>query len=283
MSLITYLKLGQNGRLGNQLWQIAGTLGIANYLGQGASFSEWAFQKHFNVPEHFFSNQEGISAHLLATEIAPRHRMYLQDYHLFDQMKDTIRKYFKPSASTEKMLHEKYEWFFKFTDKTAVHIRRSDFLGFSSMYPVLPASYYEAAMSRIKSQFPNTEFFIFSDDIEWCKKNLKGELHFVSEKIPCDDIHTLKPVGNPTDVDDLLLMSLCEHHICSNSTYAWWAAYLSNDREPIIPLPWFGPDLSDMQMDHYILPSWIAIHYANTPDSKVSFNQKPASESSAKI
>ena len=68
---------------------------------------------------------------------------------------------------------------------------------------------------------------IFSDDIDWCKKHFKGKHFYFSE--------------NESPSVDLYLQSFCRHHIISNSTFAWWGAWLdsSPDKRVICPESWF--------------------------------------------
>ena len=50
LGMITYRQLGRNGQLGNQLWQIAGTIGIAYKAGDMAAFPFWRYRSYFSVP-----------------------------------------------------------------------------------------------------------------------------------------------------------------------------------------------------------------------------------------
>jgi hypothetical protein len=66
-------------------------------------------------------------------------------------------------------------------------------------------------MSILNSKFNNVKYFVFSDDIKWCKENLKiNSVIYVDseeERDPCEDIY---------------LMSLCRHNIIANSSFSWW-------------------------------------------------------------
>lgn len=76
------------------------------------------------------------------------------------------------------------------------------------------------AIEIIKNNIKNPEFFIFSDDIEWAKKNLKinDPIHFID--------HNSKENGH----EDLRLMMNCKHNIIANSTFSWWEIRLSNSQ-----------------------------------------------------
>jgi hypothetical protein len=73
--------------------------------------------------------------------------------------------------------------------------------------------------------FPGEKITIFSDEIEWCKNHplFQGERFSFSE-------------GNDA-VQDLNLMASCRHHICSNSTLAWWACFLGKAEDKIVVCP----------------------------------------------
>jgi len=104
-------------------------------------------------------------------------------------------------------------------DGVSLHVRRgsSDIPG---DFHVLPVSYYREAVER----FPDAALYVFSDDIGWCRRNLKlGR--------PCDFVE------GGSAVEDLRLMSSCRHHIIANSTFSWWAAWLNPDPGKIVVRP----------------------------------------------
>lgn len=97
----------------------------------------------------------------------------------------------------------------------SIHFRRTDYvpLDWSGNWT---STYYPEAMKFIKSNIINPRFFVFSDDIEWVKKNYS----FGENAVFCSTFG-LK------DYEELYLMSECTNHIMSNSTFSWWGAYLS--------------------------------------------------------
>lgn len=103
----------------------------------------------------------------------------------------------------------------------AVHVRRVQYSN------LLPLSYYEEAVQYLSENLSNPVFFIFSDDMEWCKTNLSGNysLVWVTES------------QNDDELADLFLMSSCQHFIIANSSFSWWGATIANNREKIVLHP----------------------------------------------
>jgi hypothetical protein len=146
---------------------------------------------------------------------------FFQDEKHFADCRDEIRKEFQ--------FREKLQAFEG--NAVAVHIRRGDYVHPKSPFLVCTPFYYEKAISYIQSKVENPVFYVFSEDIEWCKKNVKiREPHFY-----------IGSSGKPSSYD-MQLMSLCKHNIISNSSYSWWAAWLNQNPEKIIVAPdrWFA-------------------------------------------
>lgn len=106
----------------------------------------------------------------------------------------------------------------------SIHVRRGDYLKLPHRHPFVGEKYLKEAVSKFPA---GAQFMIFSDDVPWCKKFFKGDQYHFS------------PGKNV--VDDLFLMSWCDHHICSNSTFSWWGAYLRFGGRTIFPSMWYGP------------------------------------------
>lgn len=126
----------------------------------------------------------------------------------------------------------------------SIHVRRSDYLahtGFINCSMV----YYEAAIQYIKRLQSDVQFFVFSDDIAWCKQNFTGAgFTFVEGNSNCED---------------LVLMSKCHHQIIANSTFSWWGAWLNNNpgKKVVAPAKWHTK--KDNRLN-YLLPSdWIRL------------------------
>lgn len=95
---------------------------------------------------------------------------------------------------------------------------------------VLGVDYYHKAIDLIARDVDNPIFFCFSDDPEWAKRHLRVgyDVNYVT--------HNLAR-GDSKAYEDLWLMSLCKHHIISNSSFGWWGAWLSRNRGKIVYAP----------------------------------------------
>lgn len=133
------------------------------------------------------------------------------------------------------------------TNSVLLSVRRGDFINdtrFSQMHAVCTKQYYERAWEYIKKHVENPVLFIFSNDIEWAKQNLKFgvETHYEN--------------GNDPAWETLELMSNCKHFIISNSTFNWWAQYKSTNNNKIVCAParwWNSPLKPDLFLDNWTL------------------------------
>jgi hypothetical protein len=117
----------------------------------------------------------------------------------------------------------------------SVHFRGGDYR-LSKSTRVLSAEYYRTAVDIIKCKFDNPIFFIFSDDFDFATSLLPPGLNCINVSHNNEQSAFL----------DLYLMSNCRHHIISNSTFAWWGAWLNEqDKIVIAPKRWTGTDQED--------------------------------------
>ena len=74
---------------------------------------------------------------------------------------------------------------------------------------LMKTKYYTDAIDL----FPRRRFLIFSDDMKFVKENFQGEIFAYDE--------------SETDIEAFNKMASCTDHIIANSSFSWWAAYLS--------------------------------------------------------
>lgn len=145
-------------------------------------------------------------------------------------------------------IQEKYLFRINSTNSVGVHIRRGDYLNLSNYYEVLDNAYYAKAIDYINEIIIDPVFFIFSDDINWCKQNFKGDnFIFTDSEI------------NTNAKEDFEMLKKCKHHIISNSTFSWWASWLSmNDKNiTIAPSKWYKNDEQNRKCQKALLDEMI--------------------------
>jgi len=175
---------------------------------------------------------------------------YWQSEKYFKEIEWTIRNDFlmKVSLNNNEGIAEKI----KNCNAVSVHIRRGDYISnpeTRKTHGVCNPEYYKNAADIMAQGLTDPEFFIFSDDIGWAKKNLElpAPFHFVTDQ------------NSSNEHDDLQLMTLCRHHIIANSSFSWWGAWLSQNPDKIIiaPKKWFSrPELDTRDL---IPDSWCRI------------------------
>jgi hypothetical protein len=157
-----------------------------------------------------------------------------QSYKFFEEKENVIKEDFqieKPVVAGIDKLAEQI----RNCNSVCVHVRRTDLVSstlYSKTIGALDLNYYKRSMDVITQNEKDPVYFVFSDDIEWCKQHIKSNnpLYFVENTLAGE-----KAEGH------LYLMTQCKHFIISNSTFAWWGAFLSENKfkNVIYPNQWF--------------------------------------------
>lgn len=250
--MITFNELGKYGRLGNQMFQIASTIGLALKHGYEFGFPKWINHDHagrFASPEDvdiyaYFKNQlpeiepgnypmkripwgyypdiqipdnVSLSGHMQSEE-------YFKKYH------QVIRHYFELNKLSDIEIEP---------GSIALHFRGADYG--DDYHPRMTAEYYLKALELL----PEGKVYVFSDDIKEIKSMLGNNIEYVE--------------GNHYMVD-LYLMTKCNYFVIANSSFSWWGAWLSYlpNKKVVIPTRWFGPACKASPKDIYP-DGWIKI------------------------
>jgi hypothetical protein len=162
----------------------------------------------------------------------------------------------------------------KNSNSVSIHVRRGDYVNFENMRKIMgdtDLSYYAKAVSYMAERVAHPHFFVFSDDIAWCREKINAvmshdsaslgspvrhEINFPADSLPSVKIPFLvtycdEKTAGPKNAFHLELMSLCRHNIIANSTFSWWAAWLNRNPGKIVvsPRSWHktvdpdGPDI----------------------------------------
>lgn len=165
-----------------------------------------------------------------------------QSEHYFKDYEGIIRDELKVGAPVSKECIE-LKKILEECNSVCVHIRRGDYLK-KQLYCVCDEEYFDEAIDLMKSKVSDARFFFFSDDPEWVSKKYQGDEYTVVDM-------------NNQDYEDLFLMYHCKHFIISNSTFSWWAQYLSENKKKIVIAPshWYNglpSDATDIYMNTWI-------------------------------
>lgn len=251
MRIFTYEQLMLNGRLGNQLWQIASTIGLAEREAGIALFKpDWEYRKFFCLPDEYFGPIPGDM------EIVDRGTEYLQDVEYLGGVEHYVKEWFKPSELSREHLRMHYdvETFEAIPNKVALHVRRGDYLKYPNHFSQMTDRYYDTALEMLG----DVRVFVFSDDIRWCRQHFDGRgFDFVDGVIR--PVEVAARMGDPKDQWDLFLMSMCDRHIISNSTFSWWGAWLSQNPHPIYPDKWFESELAYIPAEKMFTEEWTKV------------------------
>jgi hypothetical protein len=137
----------------------------------------------------------------------------------------------------------------KMSNSVSIHIRRGDYVGNPILGELIPISYYEKALRIIQKKVQNPRYFVFSDDSDWAKDNIKvGNCIYVDWNKGFDSYK------------DMQLMSMCKHNIIPNSSFSWWAALLNQNPDKIVINPKVWSNFDGVLMDMSIQDNnWIVI------------------------
>lgn len=160
---------------------------------------------------------------------------YFQSEKYFSRVSFFIRQEFTLKDKLGNKAEEVLNDIDKASESASIHIRRGDYITdqkTNAYHGVCGRDYYDAAIRIAKEKYPDSQFFIFSDDISWAKENFIGEeFHFVSDP-------------EIKDHEELILMSKCKHNIIANSSFSWWGAWLNANPEKLVVAPkkWFNKE-----------------------------------------
>ncbi|WP_150464417.1 alpha-1,2-fucosyltransferase [Francisella sp. XLW-1] len=175
---------------------------------------------------------------------------YFQSERYFIDIRNILLKEFiiqEPLSKYTRLMEEKISK----NKSCSVHIRRGDYTSDKNInvHGVCSIDYYMKAIDIVNSYNPCTNFFIFSDDIVWCKK------FFNNDKIFFVDNHGRVPH------EDIYLMSLCNNNIIANSSFSWWGAWINQDDNKIVIAPknWFAATVLQEQSQDIVCDGWLKI------------------------
>jgi hypothetical protein len=239
-----------NTGLGNQFFQIATTVGVASNNNDIAIFPKWKYNEffegidtddvsNFRITDTYFESAPWFHFQEIPYKDGMNLSGYFQSEKYFLHCKDKIKKIFTLKESIKKSLIDK--WGDRLNNSLSIHVRRGDYLQKQYYHPCPTMDYFNSGINYIKERAKIENILVFSDDISWCKQNFKDVIF----------------IENQTDYEDISLMSYCNHHVITNSSFSWWSSWLNDYEDKIIIAPkiWFGQHViwNDMYQEKMII------------------------------
>ncbi|KAL3871033.1 hypothetical protein ACJMK2_039057 [Sinanodonta woodiana] len=261
-----FITINLMGRLGNNMFQLAALMSSAKRL------NYTAFVRPKNVLNYFFlspitsditlTNRKTFSERMYAKYDSNIERLdtnynwtlfgYYQSWKYFYKDENLIRRSFEFSTNVSKAASQFVDGFRdKHKTIVGIHVRRGDFKTQEKEmigYTTAPLSYIQKSMNYFRDRYNDTFFVICSDDITWCKNNIRGNNDTVFSSF-----------DNPGSV--MAMLSFCDHVIITSGTFGWWGAWLAGGEVVYFkgfPRPGSVID-KGMCRDDYYPPQWIGM------------------------
>jgi len=167
-----------------------------------------------------------------------------QSENYFVKERDIILELFSMDEATHQFIKNKYGSIFN-DEVISIVVRRGDYCKQPQFHPTCSLKYYQNAINYFGK---NKRYLIISDDIAWCKTKFKGSNFFFSD--------------HDGPIVDLFLQTLCSHNIISNSTFAWWGAWLNNNSNKVVIAPgtnWYGYYYKNFYRNDMLPENWIKL------------------------
>ncbi|UZR92532.1 alpha-1,2-fucosyltransferase [Chondrinema litorale] len=239
-----------DGRMGNHMFQYAFVLSLSKQ--KNTIWFVDQLKVNFILPEYFELNSYSRIKNTILTKL----------YHLFFKKKaflaqeDKLAKnelvhiyykgffqslsYFKEHSALIKknfQIREKYIYNFQAEKKNTlksqsnynvIHIRLTDYKDVRGEDLSLPIDYYKKAIGLLENEIEKYPTIVLSDDIKEAQHLLKNYPNFLYSK--------------GIMINDFQWISNAKNVIISNSSFAWWAAFLNNqsNNKIIAPYNWMG-------------------------------------------
>lgn len=264
--MISFSKLGNYGRLGNQLFQYAFIRTTANRLGTEFYCPRWDGDDFFDLhdsntrvasPSGITNKfdpgpQAGFTAEALKILNHTEIQGFFQSEKYYND-KETVRNWYSFKEAVVAPVNKVYSSEY-LRDVVSLSLRiDSDYAATREYFPLAPIAYYQRALQRVDRNAP---LLIFAD-----RPDLAAEFF---KPLGARDMRFVTDLGT---AQQLYLMTQCRANIIINSTFAWWGAWLNRrpDRSVIAPNEWCRPgvpnSISDILCDDWIkeratMPVW---------------------------
>lgn len=167
-----------------------------------------------------------------------------QSENYFKKEADYIRELLSIDEETRSFIKNRYKHVFE-NDVISIVVRRGDYCKQPQFHPTCSIKYYRNAINYFGR---DKRYLIISDDIEWCKTKFVGNNYFFSD--------------HDSPVVDFYLQTYCKHNIISNSSFAWWGAWLNQNPGKTVIAPknnWCGYFYKEFYRPDLLPEEWILL------------------------
>lgn len=174
---------------------------------------------------------------------------YFQSSRHFDDRADVIRHELTPALPADDAAMDVRNRMAQASAVIAVHVRRGDYVSesdASAYHGVCEPSYYRRALALLRRLHPAALHVLFSDDPQWAREHIVDDADWI----------VVEPCEGRSPAQDMALMARAGSMVIANSSFSWWAAWLSGGADVVAPRPWFtaGVDARDLYA-----PSWMTV------------------------
>lgn len=248
---VDYIIPSLGGRLGNNLFMIANAyakglefnkqvvVAKSQLAYEGNDYSTNICSKLQLIDE--FDDNKNCNLTIPSNDKHTIYYGYYQSEQHFDKYSENIKSLFGAPLDFINRIRAEIPVIFE-KKVTVINVRRGDYLHYPNYHPTVTPEYIYKALEIV----PNEHYLIASDDIPWCKENLQ--------------LPNVTYLEGYKSHEQLWILSLCHHYVISNSSFSWWAAYLSRNPGKIVVAPetWFGPECPYKWDDMYC-KDWIVL------------------------
>ena len=181
---------------------------------------------------------------------------YFQSYKYFEEHKELILPMIN-LKEVQQQIKEKVASYLpttEFEKIVSLHFRVGDYAKLQQYHPLMTVEYYEKTLNQMLIDTGKNDLFI----LYFCEENdivyVNEKIIYLKQNVNFKELTFIKVPSHLDDWEQMILMSLCKHHIIANSTFSWWGAYFGEGNGMVYyPCKWFGPAFGKRNMEDLFL------------------------------